>query len=75
LRKRKLPASFDYNSIDELEMSESEPEDDIRIFRRVHLKARKAQNVVQWSATNKHPYLTVDSTGLEVSLAKDIDGQ
>ncbi len=56
-------------------MSESEPEDDIRIFRRVHLKARKAQNVVQWSATNKHPYLTVDSTGLEVSLAKDIDGQ
>ncbi len=41
------------------------------MFRRVHIKAKKAINHVQWSAINKHPLLNLDKNGLDISLTDD----
>jgi len=70
-RKRKLPNSFNGNDRKrplELKELESDPEDEIHLFRRVHIKARKKSDGVRWSALNKHPFLTLDRSGLEISL-------
>lgn len=50
---------------------ESDPEDEIHSFRRVHIKAREKRSEVQWSAINKHPLLLLDRGGLQISLTHD----
>lgn len=76
-RKRKLPGSFhDERASQPLQMgapedSDSESEDDIHMFRRVHIKGKKARNGVRWSATYKHPLLVLQGQGLDVSSNDD----
>ena len=38
------------------------------MFRRVHIKAKKATNHVQWSAINKHPLLNLANNSLDISF-------
>ncbi len=69
--KRQLPDGLNrdtHNHADGSEESESEPEDDVHMFRRVHIKAKKATNHVQWSTINKHTLLKLDNNGLDISL-------
>lgn len=73
-RKRKFPKSFQEsrtNHRDNLEESESEA-DDVHLFRRVHIKARRAKNIEKWSALDKHNLLAFYDGGREISLVKDI---
>lgn len=63
--KRKLPDSF-YESqpgIRAHEELDSDSEDSIHHFRRVHIKPRPN---VFWSATNKHPYLIRQGNDLDL---------
>ena len=61
-RKRKLSNAFDQIWQQDRGSSkdwENDREDDIHLFRRVHIRARKG---VEWSQTNKSPFLIVHSS-------------
>ena len=68
-RKRKLPSTF-YKSEPKVhessEDSESQSDDEIHCFRRVHVKRKKAKCGLRWSLSNKHPLLTVRGSGKEL---------
>ena len=76
-RKRKLPSTF-YDSEPKVhessEDSESQSDDEIHCFRRVHVKRKKARCGLRWSLTNKHPLLTVrgGGKGLILEHSKDL---
>ena len=74
LHERGLPMSFDEDRPQETEKlgeSESEPEDAIHSFRRVHIRPERAMDRVRRSTVNKHRHLTVRSGGLDIGLVYD----
>ena len=73
-RKRKSAGRTHSTDGNDSRASESEPEDDdIRLFRRVHVKPRTNRNDIQWSIFNKHPSLNLDGSGRNISLVEDLE--
>ena len=70
-RKRKFPDAFcnsEPEAHDSSEGSETQSDDEIHCFRRVHMKRKKAKCGLRWSLTKKHPLLTVRGGGKELIL-------
>lgn len=71
VKKRKLPDSFedtDQGFRQQGEEFESDLEDDIHLFRRVHIRSRTAKRRPQWDPAYMNPCLLLSDDGLTVSL-------
>lgn len=72
-RKRKHSSGFNDSepkADESSEDSESQSNDEIHCFCRVHMKRKKAKMGVRWRLPNKHPLLIVRGSGKELILER-----